>query len=81
MAAPSAVITADVVVLGGGGSGLAAAISARTQGRHVILLEKNAELGGSAGRSVGSMSASATPHQFRRGIKDSPAAHFDDLEA
>lgn len=73
--------TADVIVLGGGGSGLAAAISARTLGRDVILIEKNADLGGSAGRSVGSMSASGTPHQIRKGIKDSPDEHFNDLAA
>ena len=39
--------TFDVVVIGGGGSGLAAAIEARTAGREVLLLEKNPQLGGS----------------------------------
>lgn len=78
---PGSTHTADVIVLGGGGSGLAAAISARTHGREVILLEKNAELGGSAARSIGSMSATATPHQIRKGIKDSPDEHFNDLTA
>ncbi len=77
--AASDIYTADVIVLGGGGSGLAAAISARTHGRDVILLEKNPILGGSAGRSIGSMSATATPHQIRKGIKDSPDEHFNDL--
>jgi flavin-dependent dehydrogenase len=37
----------DVVIVGGGGSGLAAAIEARAAGASVILLEKNAKLGGS----------------------------------
>ena len=31
----------DVIVVGGGGSGLAAAIEARTLSRRVVLLEKN----------------------------------------
>ena len=37
----------DVVVVGGGGTGLAAAIEARALGRSVVLLEKNPALGGS----------------------------------
>jgi succinate dehydrogenase/fumarate reductase flavoprotein subunit len=71
--------THDVVVIGGGGSGLAAAIEAATLGRSVVLLEKASQLGGSTGRSIGSISASATPHQIRKGIKDSPQHHFEDL--
>ncbi|MGE4219432.1 MAG: FAD-dependent oxidoreductase, partial [Alphaproteobacteria bacterium] len=43
----------DVVVVGGGGTGLAASIEARNQGRRVALLEKNPVLGGSTGRSIG----------------------------
>lgn len=70
---------ADVVVIGGGGSGLAAAIEARTLGRDVILLEKNPFVGGSTIRSIGSVSATNTPHQKRKGIKDTPEEHFEDL--
>ena len=55
----------DVVVVGGGGSGLAAAIEAGAAGRSVVLLEKNAELGGSTAWSIGSVTASGTPHQAR----------------
>ncbi|WP_137389902.1 FAD-dependent oxidoreductase [Rhodoligotrophos defluvii] len=70
---------ADVVVVGGGGSGLAAAISAAECGRSVILLEKNPHLGGSTRWSVGSITASGTPHQRRHGITDTPQAHFEDM--
>ncbi|OGA52760.1 MAG: hypothetical protein A3G24_27035 [Betaproteobacteria bacterium RIFCSPLOWO2_12_FULL_62_13] len=69
---------ADVVVVGGGGSGLAAAIEAATLGREVILLEKNPDLGGSTIRSIGSITATCTPHQIRKGIKDNPEDHFED---
>ena len=69
----------DVVVIGGGGSGLAAAIEARTLGRHVVLLEKNPSLGGSTAWSVGSISATNTRHQLRKGILDSPQDHFEDM--
>jgi succinate dehydrogenase/fumarate reductase flavoprotein subunit len=69
----------DVVVVGGGGSGLAAAIEARALGRDVLLLEKNSQLGGSTAWSIGSVSASATPHQLRKGIKDRPEDHWRDM--
>src|SRR5258705_2925192 len=70
----------DVIVIGGGGAGLAAASEAARLGRQVVLLEKNPTLGGSTAWSVGSISATGTPHQRARGIKDSPQAHFEDLE-
>lgn len=70
---------ADVVVVGGGGAGLAAAIEAARHGRSVILLEKNAEVGGTTGRSVGSITSSCTRFQARKGIVDTPAEHFEDM--
>jgi len=70
---------ADVIVVGGGGAGLAAASSAARLGRRVVLLEKAPTLGGTTAWSVGSISATGTPHQRRAGIKDSPDEHFEDL--
>jgi succinate dehydrogenase/fumarate reductase flavoprotein subunit len=69
----------DVVVVGGGGSGLAAAIEARSLGRQVILLERNEQLGGSTAKSIGSITATNTPHQLRKGIRDCPDDHFEDM--
>ena len=71
----------DVVVVGGGGAGLAAAIEARERGASVVLLEKNPQLGGSTAWSIGSISATQTPHQRRRGIVDNPADHWADMPA
>ena len=71
--------TYDVVVVGGGGAGLAAAIEARAAGASVLLLEKNPGLGGSTSWSIGSITSTGTPHQRRRGIDDSPAEHYADM--
>ncbi len=70
----------DVIVVGGGGAGMAAASEAAQLGRNTVLLEKNAELGGSTAWSVGSISATNTEHQQALGIVDHPDAHFEDLE-
>lgn len=70
---------ADVVVVGGGGAGLAAAIEAASLGRKVVLVEKNPTIGGSTIRSIGSWSATGTPHQIRNGIQDNPDDHFEDI--
>lgn len=70
---------ADVVVVGGGGSGLAAAIGAASRGARVVLLEKNPKLGGTTARSIGSISATQTADQKREGINDTPDEHFEDM--
>jgi fumarate reductase flavoprotein subunit len=72
-------VDADVVVVGGGGAGLAAAIEAKSLGRTVVLIEKNPRPGGSTAWSIGSVTATRTPHQRRQGIEDSPQAHFEDM--
>jgi succinate dehydrogenase/fumarate reductase flavoprotein subunit len=72
-------VDTDVVVIGGGGSGLAAAIEARTLGRRVVLIERNDRLGGSTAKSIGSITATNTPHQLRKGIRDCPDDHFEDM--
>ena len=43
----------DVIVVGGGGSGLIAALTAARLGRHVVLIEKERKLGGTTALSVG----------------------------
>ncbi|MGY9057836.1 MAG: FAD-dependent oxidoreductase, partial [Alphaproteobacteria bacterium] len=73
-------IETDVIVVGGGGAGMAAAIEAARLGRRVVLLEKNPALGGSTAWSVGSISATGTHQQRAAGIVDHPDAHFEDLD-
>lgn len=73
--------TCDVVVVGAGGAGLAAAIEARRAGADVVLLEKNPAPGGSTAWSVGSVTASGSSHQARAGVADDPASHWRDMAA
>lgn len=69
----------EVIVVGGGGAGLAAAIEARAAGARTLLVEKNERLGGSTAWSIGSITATGTPHQKRRGIDDNPEDHWLDM--
>ncbi len=71
----------DVIVVGGGGAGLAAAIEARAAGAEVLLIEKNASPGGSTAWSIGSVTATGTPHQARLGIVDRADDHWADMAA
>ncbi len=68
----------DVIVVGGGGSGLAAAVSAAENGADVLLLEKNPQLGGTTGIAIGSFTANRTWMQRKAGIDDDPNAHEED---
>ncbi|MER9819859.1 FAD-dependent oxidoreductase [Mesorhizobium sp. M0129] len=71
--------TFDVIVIGGGGSGLFAAVEAAELGRRVLVLEKNPRPGGMTSWAIGSLSSSASPMQKAIGIYDVPDAHFEDM--
>ena len=63
--------TCDVVVVGGGGAGLASAISAQQSGANVIVMEKLDILGGSTNVSEGALNAVDPERQGAQGIEDS----------
>ncbi len=69
-------LTADVIVVGGGGAGLAAAVEAAQHGASVILLEKLAMLGGNTIRSGGAYNAVDPERQGPQGIEDSIEWHY-----
>ncbi|MEV0699523.1 FAD-dependent oxidoreductase [Saccharopolyspora sp. NPDC050389] len=66
----------DLVVIGAGGAGLAAAVSAAQQGLRVLVLESEDEIGGSTQLSAGMLTAAATDVQRALGVEDSPARMF-----
>jgi succinate dehydrogenase/fumarate reductase flavoprotein subunit len=68
----------DVIVVGGGGSGLATAVSAAQNGASVIVFEKRPELGGTTGIAIGSFTANRTVYQRKEGIEDNPDNHEKD---
>jgi len=68
----------DVIIVGGGGSGLAAAVSVAQQRGRVLLVEKQPYLGGTTGIAVGSFTAAGTCWQRTRQIADSSGDHAED---
>lgn len=70
----------DVVVVGGGASGLSAAIEAAAAGARTLVLEKNSMPGGSSRLSVGSINAAGSSLQKAGGIVDTPDEHFADMD-
>ncbi|WP_437206390.1 FAD-dependent oxidoreductase [Planctomicrobium sp. SH664] len=71
-------IVYDVVVIGAGGSGLAAAVSAAEAGLQVLVLEKNPQPGGTTAIAIGSFTAAGTGLQQRQGIADHVDWHQTD---
>ena len=69
----------DVVVVGSGFSGLAAALAAKEAGADVVVLEKMAFLGGNSSLSGGMMAVPGSSVQKAQGIKDSPAQLIADM--
>src|SRR3954462_6855740 len=71
--------TADIVVVGGGASGLAAAYEAAHAGSSVIVVETAPTFGGMMNWCVGTVSAVNTRQQRSAGIRDTEQDHFVDL--
>lgn len=69
---------ADVVVVGAGGAGLTAAITATEQGKTVVLVEKAPNVGGNSNRATGGMNATETHYQKEQGIEDTVETFIED---
>jgi succinate dehydrogenase/fumarate reductase flavoprotein subunit len=69
----------DVLVIGAGACGLAAAVAAHDAGVGVAVIEKLDRPGGNSSLSTGSVPAAGTRFQRDAGIADSPERFIDDL--
>ena len=72
-------IEVDVLVIGAGGAGLAAAVAAHEAGASVAVVEKQARPGGNTALSTGSLPGAGTRYQKKVGITDSADTLHDDL--
>ena len=79
-AEPKETKTADIVIVGAGGAGLAAAIEAVDNGAEsVIIVEKTGTTGGSLNFTSGSMSGAETIIQEIDGIEDTKESFVQDI--
>lgn len=61
--AEDSTVDADVVVVGAGGAGMTAAITAAAEGKSVVVLESQSMVGGNSVRATGGMNAAKTVYQ------------------
>ena len=61
--AEDSTMEADVVIVGAGGAGMTAAITAANEGKSVVVVESQAMVGGNSVRATGGMNAAKTVYQ------------------
>lgn len=69
----------DVLIVGSGFAGLAAALEAKKKGANVVVLEKMRTLGGNSIINGGIMAVPGSPMQKKNGIKDTPELLAEDM--
>ena len=69
----------DIIVVGSGFAGLAAALEARLGGAEVLLIEKMPAFGGNSAINGGAFSVAGSPLQKKFGIEDSTARMLADM--
>ncbi len=68
----------DLLIVGAGNAGMPAAIQAADLGARVLLVEKNAFVGGMLNISGGHIAGANSKMQIAKGIDDSPGLHYRD---
>ena len=71
-------IDVDVVIIGAGGAGMVAGITAAEAGKNVLIVEKAPIVGGNTSRATGGMNAAGTHYQKEQGIEDSVELFIED---
>lgn len=77
----SEILHFPIVIVGGGGTGLCAALAARDNGADALILERDPTPLGSTAMSTGLIPAAGTPEQRSAGIEDSPERFVCDVLA
>ena len=67
-----------MAVVGSGGAGMSAAVSAKEAGKSVVILEKMPIVGGNTNRATGGMNVAGTEYQKAQGIEDSKEVWYAD---
>ena len=70
-------LTTDVLVVGAGGAGMAAAVTAHQNGADVLIIEKMGKVGGNTMISGTAYNAADPIRQPAQGIEDSPEKHYE----
>lgn len=68
-----------IIIIGGGGTGLTAALAAADAGAEALVIERDATPLGSTAMSTGLIPAAGTPEQAAAGIDDSPELFVADV--
>lgn len=71
----------DVVIIGAGGAGMAAAISAKEAGANPVIFEKMPVAGGNTMKASAGMNASETKFQEKEGIEDKNELFYEETLA
>ena len=69
----------DVLVVGSGYTGLAAALEAKNAGADVKVIEKTARVGGNSALAAGDFAVCNSSVQKREGVQDSVEQYVDDM--
>lgn len=73
--------TVDTAIIGGGGCGLSAAVTASEPAHDVVVLEKSRRVGGKTRLSTGQIRAAGTRYQTELGVEDSADRLVEDILA
>ncbi len=77
VAAEDEELTADVVVIGAGGAGMAAAVTANQEGKSVIVIEKTGNMGGNTALAGGALNAVDDGSETALARNDSVDFHYE----
>ncbi|MEE9568645.1 MAG: FAD-dependent oxidoreductase, partial [Candidatus Binatia bacterium] len=69
----------EVIIVGAGGCGLAAALAVAESGAHVLILEKTDKPGGGTALSSKGLHGAGTRFQREKDIEDSPARYAQEI--